>query len=61
VLLDGTRSQYSHSFGNRFVTQLEAKLEDLPVNVRIKTTTVDENKYLCPDSSSKDIFITEYI
>jgi hypothetical protein len=36
------------------VSQLEATLEGLPVDVRIRTTKINNQTYLWPDSTSED-------
>ena len=54
VSMDGSRFQFSHSFGRLLVSQLEATLEGLPVDVRVRTTKINDKTYLWPDSSSED-------
>ena len=40
VSLGGTRFQFSHDFGTLLVSQLEATLEEKPVDVYVKRTTI---------------------
>ena len=51
---NGKRFTFSHDFRLLQVTQLEATLEGHPVDVRVRTTKVDGEKYFWPDSSSED-------
>ena len=54
VSFDGSRFQFSHGFGKLLVSQLEATLEGLPVDLRIQTTKGNDKTNLWPDSSSED-------
>ena len=54
VSFNDTRFAFSHDFGHLLVTQLEVTLEGQPIDVRVRTTKVDGETYLWPDSNSKD-------
>ena len=54
VSQNGSRFTFSHDFVHRLVTQVEATLEDCPVDVGVRTTKVDGETYFWPDSISKD-------
>ena len=54
VSFNGTRFTFSHDFGYLLVTQLEATLEGLLINILFGTTKVVGETYLWPDSNSKD-------
>ena len=43
VSQNGTRFTFSHDFGHLLVSQLEATLEGSPVDVRVRTTTLQTN------------------
>ena len=54
VSFNGTSFTFSHDFGHLLVTQREATLEGLPIDVWVRTNKVDGGTYLWSDSHSKD-------
>ena len=54
VSLGGTRFKFSHDFGTLLVSQLDATLENKPVDVYVKRTTIKKKTIMWHDSSSED-------
>ena len=50
----GTRVMFSHGFGSLLVRQLEATLEERPVDMRIRVNTFKGEQKYWPDNSSHD-------
>ena len=54
-MLDGARFEYSHEFVNLLMSQLDATLEGLPVDARIRRNKGRSGEtVLWPDSSADD-------
>jgi hypothetical protein len=54
VSYNGTRFTFLHDFGHLLLSQLEATLEGCPIDIRVRTTKVDGETYLWPDSNHDD-------
>lgn len=50
----GSRFQFSHGFGVLLIGQLEASLENWPIDVRLRSNIVKGEKIVWPDNSSDD-------
>ena len=57
TMLDGARFEYSHEFVNLLVSQLDATLEGLPVDARIRRNKGRSGETVLWPDSSADVYI----